>query len=148
MPRTTRAGRRAPLVATLLLIAGVVSACGAPAERIVQARLDGRPLDLLVAGPDGMRGREFGDTDGMLFTWAAEQDPGAVRFVMDGVPMPLDVAFFDGAGRWIGSTAMEPCRTEPCERYEAPGPFRWAVEAPAGAYLMDLPAGSRLEVPR
>ena len=146
MPGAAIPGCRARLVAALVLIGGVVAACGSQAERIVQVRLDGRPLDLLVAGPEGMRGRDFGDTDGMLFSWPAEQDPGAIRFVMDGVGMPLDVAFFDGTGRWIGSTAMEPCVAAPCERYEAPGPFRWAVEAPAGDFLMDLPAGSRLEV--
>lgn len=108
--------------------------------------LDGRRLEVLVAGSDGMRGRDFDGADAMLFSWPEEQDPAAVRFVMDGVAMPLDVAFFDGAGRWLATTRLEPCAAAPCERVAAPAPFRWALEAPAGGILTRLSPGARLEV--
>ena len=130
----------------VLILLAVVAACEAAAPAAMQVRLDGRPLEVLVAGPDGMRGRTFDGADAMLFAWPVEQDPAAVRFVMDGVTMPLDVAFFDGTGRWLGTTRMEPCTVTPCPRFAAPAPFRWALEAPAGGFLVELSSGARLEV--
>jgi uncharacterized membrane protein (UPF0127 family) len=64
---------------------------------------------------------------------------------MDGVAMPLDIAWFDGDGVLIGTAEMTPCPAEPCPRYTAPGPYRWALEAPPGAFG-DLSPGARLEV--
>jgi uncharacterized membrane protein (UPF0127 family) len=142
---------RTPIAALALLaiLALTLLACDLTPSAVqptVQVTLDGRPLRVLVAGPDGMRGREFGDADAMLFAWAEDQDPAAVRFVMDGVEMPLDVAFFDAEGRWLGTSRMEPCTAAPCDRYTSPGPFRWALEAPAGGILVQLGADARLEV--
>ena len=48
-------------------------------------------------------------------------------------------ASWSGPPRWI------PCAAAPCPRYLAPAPFRWAVEAPAGAFDA-LAADARLEI--
>lgn len=137
-------------LALLAVAAAVAAGCGpglVATDRIVPVRLDGRPIDVVLAGPDGMRGRDFGRADAMLFSWPDEQDPTAVRFVMDGVAMPLDLAVFDGEGRWLGTTRMEPCQAQPCPVTTGQAPFRWALEAPAGGILMELGADARLEVP-
>ena len=101
---------------------------------------------VLIAGDDGMRRRDdFGGADGMLFDLGRDVDPGSVVFVMDGVRFPLDIAWFTDAGALVGVASMTPCDAEPCPTYAAPGPYRWAVEAPAGAFD-DLDAGDRLDV--
>lgn len=139
---------RPSLLPLLLVLAVLAAACGRVGLTETRQRitLDGRQLEVIVAGRDGMRGRDFGDADGMLFTFEQDQDPGATRFVMDGVTMPLDIAYFDSAGRWLGTTTMEPCLQGPCQAFESPAPFRYALEAPAGGYLMELPADAVLRV--
>ncbi len=106
----------------------------------------GRPWTVLIAGEDGMRGRDdFAAADGMLFDMQRETEPSAVAFVMDGVRLPLAIAWFGADGRLVGTAEMVPCPAEPCPRYLAPAPFRWAIEAPAGAFDR-LPAGAELVV--
>jgi uncharacterized membrane protein (UPF0127 family) len=148
-------GRRA----RFLVLAVAVLGCAAPATEPRSAptggasaatevvTLDGRAWTVLVADRDGMRGRaDFAGADGMLFDRGREVDPASVYFVMDGVAFPLAIAWFDGAGRWVGTTTMATCPAEPCPRYAAPGPFRWAIEAPVGAFD-DLGPDARLVVP-
>ena len=97
-------------------------------------RLDGTPRTMLVAGPDGMRGRaDFGGADGMLFDHGRAVDPTGIAWVMDGVPIALDIAWFDATGRYIGGTTMAPCPAEPCPQHRPEVPYRWAIEAPVGA---------------
>ena len=133
---------------TLVLI-GTILAAGCtrfPDGARRQVRVNDRTLSVLLAGPDGMRGlSSFEGADGMLFDLAREVDPTAVSFVMDGVASPLDIAWFDARGTLVGSTTMPTCTAEPCPRHEAPGPYRWAIEAPAGS-LAELPSAARLEV--
>jgi uncharacterized membrane protein (UPF0127 family) len=137
----------AVLVAGLALVAACTTTEPSPAEPGTRsALLDGRTWQLLGAGPDGMRGRlDFGGADGMLFDLEGDVSPSAVAFVMDGVSVPLAIAWFAADGSFVGRTAMTPCPAEPCQRYVAPAPFRWAIEARAGAFD-DLPADARLEL--
>lgn len=115
-------------------------------EGAVTVQLDGAPLTVLVGGPDGMRGRtDFGGADGMLFDHGGAIDPGSVAWVMDGVPIPLDIAWFDAEGRFVGRTTMQPCAAEPCPQHRPDVPYRWALEAPTGAFD-GLSAASRLDV--
>jgi uncharacterized membrane protein (UPF0127 family) len=121
-------------------------ASSTPDTATTTVRLDGGPWRVLQAGADGMRGRDgFGAADGMLLDRGAEVDPGSVYFVMDGVAFPLDIAWFDGTGRLVGTAEMPVCPAEPCPRHASPGPFRWAIEAPVGAFA-GLAPGARLEV--
>lgn len=135
-----------------VLVALIVGACSAnPVVPTVEATrtvvLDGRTLIVLDAGPDGMRGRvDFGAADGMLFDLGSDVDPTAVAFVMDDVPVDLDIAWFDGRGSLVGVARMAQCDAEPCQRYVAPAPFRWALEAPVGS-LGELAGDARLVVP-
>lgn len=147
-----RRGTRLGLV--IASLAAVVLACVGPADTpaspvSLAARtitIDGSAWRLLTAGEDGMRGRaDFGDADGMLFDMGAEVAPGAVAFVMDGVAMPLDIAWFAADGRLLGTARMGACTAEPCPRYVAPAWFRWAIEAPPGAFD-GLDIDARLEV--
>jgi uncharacterized membrane protein (UPF0127 family) len=137
-------------------IAALLVGCGDPpgdrsqvpssAPVVREATIDGAGWRLLVAGPDGMRGRQdFGGADGMLFDLGEATDPSVIGFVMDGVPIPLGIAWFAADGSLVGRAEMVPCPAEPCERYAAPAPFRWAVEAPSGAFDALAP-GARLEI--
>jgi len=115
----------------------------APTDRIAAARdvaIDGVTWRVLVAGDEGMRGRtDLGDAAGMLFDLGGEVQPSAVAFVMDGVSIPLDIAWFAADGQLLGIARMTPCAAEPCPRYVAPAPFRWTIEAPVGAFAGTAP---------
>jgi hypothetical protein len=80
------------------------------------------------------------DLDGMLFSFDGDTTSA---FWMKDTLIPLDIAFFDGAGALVSVTTMEPCRQDTCPTYEAAGPYRFALEAPEGA-LAGLPADARL----
>lgn len=142
---TTRPSGPFMAVVALLAIA-LLDGCVMSATDRVAVRIDGEPWTVVMAPDDGrgMRGRVgFDGADGMLFDQGRDVDPTAVVFVMDGVSIPLDIAWFSTAGGLVGLTSMEPCPAEPCPRYEAPAPFRWAIEAPSGAFD-GLTPGSRL----
>ncbi|HEX6868500.1 MAG TPA: DUF192 domain-containing protein [Candidatus Limnocylindrales bacterium] len=111
-----------------------------------EVRLGDMPWIVLLAGPDGMRGlRDFAGADGMLFDFDQDIDPDAVAFVMDGVAFPLDIAWFTDAGDLVDVASMAVCPARPCPTYTADGPYRWAIEAPVGAFD-DLPPDARLMV--
>ncbi len=140
--------------AAVWLLAAWLAACTTPAassavvdsvsERTVQ--LAGESWSVLVAPPDGMRGRTgFGKADGMLFDLGEVVEPTAVVFVMDGVAFPLDIAWFDGDGDLIGTATMPVCPATPCPLHQAPGPYRWAIEAPVVAFI-PLELGDRLDL--
>lgn len=77
-----------------------------------------------------MRVADLGPLDGMLFVW--EEDT-ATTFWMSDTWIPLDIAWFDGLGRFVSSATMTPC--EPgttCTRYAASRAYRYALEVPAG----------------
>ena len=64
---------------------------------------------------------------------------------MEGVPYPIDIAWFDATGALVSLASMAPCMAAPCPLYRAEGPYRWAIEAPPGAFA-DLGADDRLVV--
>jgi uncharacterized membrane protein (UPF0127 family) len=133
--------------AWIFVLLASLAACAAPPDRLRTVTLDARPWQVLDATEEGMRGRSgFGGVDGMLFDRGRQVDPGSVFFVMDGVAFPLDIAWFDESGRLLGTTTMPTCPAQPCPRHAAPGPFRWAVEGPVGAFD-ELSPVARLEVP-
>lgn len=136
------------LVALALLVALASGACGEryPDSARREVRLGDRMWTALLADRDGMRGMaDFDGADGMLFDFDQDIDPTAVVFVMDGVAFPLDIAWFTDSGELVGTASMAVCPAKPCPTYAAPGPFRWAIEAPPGAFA-DLRETDRLVV--
>ncbi len=135
-------------LAVALLILTLVAGCvpGSSSGDRQAIRVGGAEWTVLVAGDDGMRHRDgFDGADGMLFDLGEDVDPGSVVFVMDGVRFPLDIAWFSDTGALVGVASMAICPVEPCPTYAAPGPYRWAIEAPPGAFD-DLDPSDRLEV--
>lgn len=112
--------------------------------------LDGARLNVAVAETADARRRglmgvdDLGSLDGLLFSYPG---PTVTSFHMRGVPIALDIAFFDAAGRLLAVLPMTVCPADPCPSYEAPGPFRWAIETEAGG-LSNLDAETRLSLTR
>lgn len=129
------------VLAVVLAVAG----CSGSMDRI-PVELGGERLEVLLAGPDGMRGLAgFDGADGMLFDLDQDVRPDAVVFVMDGVAFPLDIAWFRDDGRLVGTASMPVCPAQPCPQHAAPDAFRWAIEAPVGAFA-DLASDTVLDV--
>jgi uncharacterized membrane protein (UPF0127 family) len=85
-----------------------------------------------------MRRRELGPYGGMLFVF---EGPTQGPFTMSEVPVPLDIAWYDDAGRPVDRLVMQPCpdrSPSECPSYRSRGPYRYAVETLEG----ELPAGA------
>ncbi len=137
-----RAVATAILVLTLATLA--VGGCSPRPTRTVT--IGGEPWTVYRGGGDGMRGLPgFGDVDGMLFDPEQDVSLGGAAFTMEGVPYAIDIAWFDASGALVSLAAMAPCEAAPCPLYRAEGPYRWAIEAPPGAFA-DLGPDDRLVV--
>jgi len=67
---------------------------------------------------------------GMLFVFDSDTNE---TFYMRNTPMPLSIAWFDAAGRFVSSTDMAPCADRPdCPTYAAARAYRYALEVPRG----------------
>jgi uncharacterized membrane protein (UPF0127 family) len=143
MPSLPHSGSRAaPILAVAMALA--VGGCNPLPTRTVS--LGGQAWVVYEDRGNGMRGLPgFGDADGMLFDVGGEVDPTGVAFAMDGVGFPIDIAWFDGDGVLVGTATMATCAAAPCPLYRADGPWRWAIEAPLGAFA-DLRPDDRLVV--
>jgi len=97
----------------------------------------GDPLAVVVAKTEtqreqGLRTRSnLGSYGGMLFVFGQDT---TVSFTMSTVPVPLQIGFYTSTGRSAGRLLMQPCpRAEAdCPVYQAPGPFRYALETLVG----------------
>ena len=134
-----------PILAALLFVSAVaIGGCSPRPVRTVS--IGGEPWTVYQGSADGMRGLPgFGNVDGMLFEPHAGAEQGEAAFTMEGVPYPIDIAWFDATGTLVSLASMAPCMAAPCPLYRAEGPYRWAIEAPPGAFA-DLGADDRLVV--
>ncbi len=82
------------------------------------------------------------ERSGMLFVFPEDT---VAQFWMKDTLIPLDIAFFTAEGSLVDVQTMTPCREDPCPRYSAGAPYRYALEAAAGA-LAGLTADDRLPV--
>jgi uncharacterized protein len=115
------AGPRAPLVAGYRL-----QAAGRPAVR-VRLEVAADP----AARARGLMGRrELPAGTGMVFLFPADVREA---FWMKDTLLPLSIAFVAADGRVVDVQEMTPCRRDPCRSYPPAGPYRYAVELPAGA---------------
>jgi uncharacterized protein len=78
-----------------------------------------------------MNRAELADGTGMVFLFPADADGG---FWMKNTLVPLSIAFVADDGRVVSVHEMVPCRADPCPVYRPDGPYRYAVELPAGAF--------------
>jgi uncharacterized membrane protein (UPF0127 family) len=124
------AGAR-PAVAPFAGLTEVRLGIGGDCRRIVVADAGGeRAVGL-------MRRRDLGAYDGMLFVFDRSTQ-GA--FTMSQVPVPLDIGWYDAAGRPVDRLVMQPCSGRPvldCPSYRSRGPYSYAVET----LKDDLPTG-------
>ncbi len=109
--------------------------------------VDGDPWLVAVADTPTRRGQglmnvtDLGSLDGMLFVFP---ETVTAAFWMKDTLIPLDIAFFDDAGRFVDKLTMRPCQADPCPTYPAAAPYRYALEAPEGG-LAALRAGAVLD---
>ncbi|GMQ84934.1 MAG: DUF192 domain-containing protein [Acidimicrobiia bacterium] len=139
----------------LFFVAATVGACTAsspsalPGFSSTTISIDDRELTVAVADTpqarrQGLMGiTDLGELDGMLFVFDSEVRTG---FWMKDTLIPLDIAFFDAEGLAVDRLLMVPCTVEECPTYKAAGPYRYAVEAPAGD-LAFVGEGSALVLP-
>lgn len=131
---------------TTMVLAATLAIGGCSPLPVRTVSLGGEPWIVYEGGGDGMRGLPgFGDADGMLFDMGSEVHQSGAAFGMEEVGFPIDIAWFDGSGALVSVATMAPCDAAPCPLYHADGPYRWAVEAPAGAFA-DLQPPDRLVV--
>lgn len=118
----------------------LLAACGAggldgfPREEIL---VSGQPWPVAVADDttrraQGLMGVEsLGSLRGMLFVFPEDTTSG---FWMKDTILPLDIAFFAADGSLVGVLSMVPCSGEECPTYRSTGPYRYALEVPAGGF--------------
>lgn len=143
MPALPELGSSLPdrLAGLVLVLAATLSIWGCNALPVRTVTIGGQPWTVYEGSANGMRGLDgFGDVDGMLFDMGREVDPAAVGFGMEEVGYPIDIAWFDGGGGLVSTASMAACVAPPCPVYHADGPYRWAVEAPVGAFVGLQPA--------
>ena len=79
----------------------------------------------------GLMGRsDLSGYDAMVFRFSALTK---TPFYMLNTPLPLSIAWFDSAGRFVSSADMAPClgRTD-CPTYASAAAYRYALEVPQG----------------
>jgi uncharacterized protein len=80
----------------------------------------------------GLMGRtEVPEGTGMVFLYPRDV---AEAYWMKNTLVPLSIAFVAADGRVVSVAAMTPCTADPCPSYPPAGPYRYAVELPAGAF--------------
>ena len=109
----------------------------------VAARADQRAYGLMDRD-------ELGAGDGMIFLYDEVQS-GDTGFWMYRTRIPLDIAYFDGAGTLVAIQQMMPCTSlDParCTGYAAGVRFFGAVEANRGYYVRNgISVGDRVVLP-
>lgn len=129
----------------LVLLAVSLAACSAEAGPLptlgnlesATISIDGHELVVAVADTPETRGRglmfvtDLGEVDGMLFVFEGDTSTG---FFMKNTLIPLDIAFFAADGRLVDVLMMKPCTTDQCPTYRPAGPYRHAIETPAGGF--------------
>jgi len=124
-----------PGAATTSLVPGT-------AARTAAYRLEpagGRPVTVrleVAADPAararGLMGRsELPEGTGMVFLYPGDV---AEAYWMKNTLVPLSIAFVAADGRVVSVAEMTPCTADPCPSYPPAGPYRYAVELPAGAF--------------
>lgn len=119
---------------------------------------DGRTVPLRVEVADRPDRRAYGLMDrdaldenaGMIFLYDEQQPPGS-GFWMYRTRIPLDIAFFDGAGRIVAIMQMMPCTAfdaAQCPAYSPDVAYFGAIEANRGFFQRNnITIGDRVVMP-
>ena len=95
----------------------------------------------------GLMGRsDLSGYDAMVFRFSALTK---TPFYMLNTPLPLSIAWFDSAGRFVSSADMAPClgRTD-CPTYAAAAAYRYALEVNQGFFEeRGVKVGDHAELP-
>jgi uncharacterized membrane protein (UPF0127 family) len=121
---------------------GAATTAPGAAPRTVTYRLEpaeGRPVTVrleVAADPAararGLMGRtQVPEGTGMVFLYPEDV---AEAYWMKNTLVPLSIAFVAADGRVVSVAEMPPCTADPCPSYPPAGPYRYAVELPAGAF--------------
>jgi uncharacterized membrane protein (UPF0127 family) len=149
MTATTDRGRRrmggiarCTLSVLMVTVALVASGCTSAEEAsglggfaTAEIVVGGRAMTVAVADTPEQRSQglmgvtDLDGVDGMLFVFRTEVE---TEFWMKDTLVPLDIAFFGDGGGFVDLLTMQPCTADPCPTYGAAGPYRYALEAPAG----------------
>jgi uncharacterized membrane protein (UPF0127 family) len=126
------------------VMADPTATTAAPADpaRTVDYRLEpaeGDPVTvrLEVAADPATRARGLMERErvppgtGMVFLYPADV---AESFWMKNTLVPLSIAFVAADGRVVSVAEMTPCKADPCPSYAPGGPYRYAIELPAGSF--------------
>lgn len=81
---------------------------------------------------------------GMAFVWDEDTD---AAFHMQGVLIPLQIAFVSSDGTVARILDMVPCASGPCPAYSPGSRYRWALEVNAGS-LAGIREGARAQLIR
>jgi uncharacterized membrane protein (UPF0127 family) len=131
---------RGARVGSALLVAAVVAACGGGLEqRTAVIETAGGPVTVEVEIAETTEDRRRGlmhretlpERAGMLFVY---DEPHRGGFWMKNTLIPLSIAFLDADGRVLTILEMEPCRADPCPRYDPGVTYRSALEVNRGAF--------------
>ena len=126
-------------VAALGVLLGLAGCGGGLEEGVVTIGAAGGPVEVDVEVADeqderrrGLMGREsLPEQAGMLFLFDDDREGG---FWMKDTVIPLSIAFMNADGRILAVLDMEPCRAEPCTRYDPGIAYRSALEVNRGAF--------------
>jgi len=137
-------GFAARALAALLLAAAGLAQAEAPLP-VRQVKVAGHALRVEVAATIGQRMKglmfreKLGANDGMLFVF---DEPGYHAMWMKNTPLPLSVAFVDGAGAILNILDMEP---HTLDQHAAAGPAVYAIETNKGWFAQRrIKAGDRV----
>jgi uncharacterized membrane protein (UPF0127 family) len=128
------------LVGCLVVAAAVLAGCGGGLDRqSAVIETDGGPVTLEVEIASTteerrrglMRRESLPEQAGMLFVY---DEPHRGSFWMKNTLIPLSIAFADAEGRLLAILDMEPCRADPCPRYDPGVTYRSALEVNQGAF--------------
>jgi len=125
----------------------------AAAQLLPTVTLKGHRFSIELAQDDASRERglmyreHMEDNHGMLFVFEQET-PQA--FWMKNTKIPLDMLFFDHAGKLVAIQAQaEPCKADPCKVYPSHDPALYVLELNGGvAARIGVKPGDILEIHR
>lgn len=103
--------------------------------------------DTAAAQEKGLMGvAKLSDQQGMAFVFGHMQ---SAPFWMKDTLIPLDIAFWDDAGRVVDVQTMTPCTADPCQIYSAAQPYIGAVEVRGGLLgHLGIHAGDAVQLAR